>query len=624
MLALVTLVELRYHHWRITQTLPFELSMTSALVCSFYALELFTAYTKFKFRNVLAATRDRSSDAEANLRWYGSSQDAPLIDILIPTYNEGSAILRMTILAAAHQDYPRYRVWVLDDGRRSWLPELCSELNAHYLSRAERQGFKAGNLNHALECLRSQSEQPQYVAVLDADCVAYPAFLEQTLALMRDRRVAIVQTPQHFYNPDVFQYAFNAHAVWPEEWRAFSFEAESMDAKGAANCLGTAFLARVEALQAIGGFPTASLQEDKLLSRRLAKLGWRTVFLKTRLSVGRSVESLGDLLRQRWRWSAGGMQIFLEDWRAFGESPLLWIRLCWLRIVLGVLAVPAIRIAWLGVPTIYWFSGVSIVRASTEDVLSYCLPMLLAPHIALFWLSRGAVMPVASQAVSLLLAPQQIAAGLTALFGSRKLEFFVTPKGSERRGLRVYTTTLAWTAMMFVALVGGVLYRTVSPWADPSARAFLLWNGAATALFLTLLWVAMIPCIERPRCRKAERYSHRGRAVMRHGAVEQECVLHDLSVTGTRVSSPTEVPLGEHCRLALSESLDIRARIVRQSGPGEVGVEFLPTVAQETKLIRLILCSPAYVPQPQRWSWWRFCAVVARRSIGARAAPPVA
>jgi cellulose synthase (UDP-forming) len=246
--------------------------------------------------------------------------------------------------------------------------------------------------------------------------------------------------------------------------------------------------------------------------------------------------------------------------------------------------------------------------------------MLVAPNLVIFWLSRGAVMPLASHAVSLLLAPQSFGAGLSALLRLQKLDFFVTPKAVERRRLRLHVSTLAWTALVFVALTAGVIYRSVNPWPDPQARAFFFWNAAATGLFMMLLWIAMIPCIERPRYRKAERYAHRGRVILRHEGIERDCVLYDLSVTGARVASSSEVPLGDGYTVSLSASLEVPARVVRRRGALEVGVEFLASAEQEVRLIHLILCSPAYVPQPERWSWWRFCAVVARRSIGVRAA----
>ena len=55
------------------------------------------------------------------------------IDILIPTYNEDLSILKMTILGALNVSYP-HKTWVLDDGRRPAMRQLCQEIGVEYLT----------------------------------------------------------------------------------------------------------------------------------------------------------------------------------------------------------------------------------------------------------------------------------------------------------------------------------------------------------------------------------------------------------------------------------------------------------------------------------------------------------
>ena len=68
--------------------------------------------------------RGEADRAEAALR---ARKDVKGVDILIPTYNEPEEILRRTITAASQVDYPDYQVWVLDDGNRTWLRDLCEK-----------------------------------------------------------------------------------------------------------------------------------------------------------------------------------------------------------------------------------------------------------------------------------------------------------------------------------------------------------------------------------------------------------------------------------------------------------------------------------------------------------------
>lgn len=612
---LLALLVVRYHFWRITQTLPaFALSAAALSIYAFYALELSAAYLDLKSRSMLIESTDRARDVKRDLRWYGSSEDAPLIDILIPTYNENRRILRTTIIAASRQDYARFRVWVLDDGQRDWVAKLCEELGVHYLTREDRVHFKAGNLNHALQHLLTRGDAPpQHLAVLDADFVAYPTFLQHTLALMREPRVAIVQTPQCFYNADPFQYAFRAQAVWPDEWRANSVLLSSLDAKGFASCYGTSFLLRVDAIRELGRFPTDALLEDWLLSIELGRMGWRTIYLNECLSVGLSPEGLGELRRQRARWFLGQVQVGAQLYRSLGRALALGPRLRLFRSLLGGFVDPVLRLTWPALPVIYWFTGFAIVRASTTDVVSYCLP-LLALHGAMFWLTRGASMPITSQAEKLILAPLRIRCGIMGLSESRAPKFDVTPKGIERPRTIVHGATMSWLGLTAFALAGGMLYRLIFPWASASTNEFLAWNLAATCLLLPVLVIAMVPCVERPKHRRTERYPDGRRITIVHRDSLVPCQLIDLSIEGARAALPESMQVGDTVTLQLAGGLMVEGRIVRRGASGESGIEFFPTLEQEAKIIQMVLCSKLYVPQPERWSWWKLAGAVVRRA----------
>lgn len=112
-------------------------------------------------------------------------------------------ILKRTLVGCIHQEYPkdRFRVYVLDDGHRDEVRELAASLGCAYLRRPDRSlHAKAGNLNHALK--RSDGE---LVALFDVDHVPVTSFLKETVGFFEDPAVAFVQTPHHFYNPDIFQ-----------------------------------------------------------------------------------------------------------------------------------------------------------------------------------------------------------------------------------------------------------------------------------------------------------------------------------------------------------------------------------------------------------------------------------
>lgn len=103
------------------------------------------------------------------------------MDVLLPRYKEPWAVFGPVVEAALALDYPadRFTVYVCDDGSRvaSVATEVAALQEAHpnlrYVTRPDGRDAKGGNLNNAL--LGATSD---LVAVLDADHVAHPAFLQ--------------------------------------------------------------------------------------------------------------------------------------------------------------------------------------------------------------------------------------------------------------------------------------------------------------------------------------------------------------------------------------------------------------------------------------------------------------
>ena len=128
-------------------------------------------------------------------------------------------------------------------------------------------------------------------------------------------RMGVVQTPHHFYNPDVFQRAFGAPACRAERGgplqprdpgrRATAGAARS--SSGAARCSGARRIASV------GGFNLLSITEDIHTSQKLHAKGWRSAFVDEDLAAGLSAENVQSYLVQRRRWMLGCLQIFFRD-----------------------------------------------------------------------------------------------------------------------------------------------------------------------------------------------------------------------------------------------------------------------------------------------------------------------
>ncbi len=104
------------------------------------------------------------------------------VDIFIPTYNEDLSVLRMTILGALNVRYP-HETWILDDGRRPELQQLCTEMGVHYLTRPDNRHHKAGNVNAAIA-----QTNGEFIAIFDADQVPLPDFIDHTIGYFADEK----------------------------------------------------------------------------------------------------------------------------------------------------------------------------------------------------------------------------------------------------------------------------------------------------------------------------------------------------------------------------------------------------------------------------------------------------
>lgn len=135
------------------------------------------------------------------------------IDVFITTYNEPLSIIRKTAHACIALRMP-HTTYILDDGDRSEVAELAEELGCRYISRKENTNAKAGNLNNAL-----RQTSGEFIATFDADHVPQPQFLEDLTGYFVDEKLALVQTPQDFYNIDSYQHRFDLKnkKIWEEQ-----------------------------------------------------------------------------------------------------------------------------------------------------------------------------------------------------------------------------------------------------------------------------------------------------------------------------------------------------------------------------------------------------------------------
>jgi len=516
-----------YLAWRAVATVDLAVWWLSLPL---YVLELHAAiglglYT-FSLWDVRAGPRPRPL-REAGLR----------VAVLVPTWNEPPEVLAPTIAAAVALQ-PAHETWVLDDGDRPHVASLAGELGARYLRRADHGNAKAGNLNHALGVVDAD-----VVAVLDADHVARPAFLTSTLGYFDDERVALVQTPQDFYNLESFEHSRTARRDGFNEQSLF-YRAilPGKNRWQAAFWCGTNALLRVAALREVGGVATGTVTEDIHTTIRLHAAGWRTVYHNEVLARGLAAGGAGQYLLQRRRWGTGAMQVLRADNPLTMPGLTLAQRLAYAFTLLGWF--DAWRsLGYLLLPVAALLTGAIPIRAPIATFATAFVAAFALQQLALWLLGRGWQRPWLAVLFDLVRLPSNLAATL-ALFGPRTTRFQVTPKGrTGERPRRTPAPRILWAVAVASAVAGAWFVATL-------AGRTPLHYGVPAAAFAAAAWLALnlllvIAAIARIR---AIRYGTERRASVRFPVSLPArldgvpCTAGDLSVTGARVSAPSRLP----------------------------------------------------------------------------------
>jgi cellulose synthase (UDP-forming) len=284
----------------------------------------------------------------------------PTIDVLIATYNEDVELLRLTATAARDMELP-HRTFICDDGRRPAMAALARELGVGYLTRPDNLDFKAGNLNHALA--RTDGE---LVLVLDADHVPHPALLSRTVGHFADEQVALVQTPQVYYNVDSFQHDLAAgRPLWHEGVLFHHVIQPGADRLNAAFFVGTGGVVRRSALAAIGNFATGSITEDIHTSMRLHAAGYRSVYVDEALGFMLAADTPFAYARQRERWCQGSMQILRSECPLWKRGLSLWQRIFYFN-ALSVYLTAYLHLVCYLAPGLFLLFGWSPIDAGNE------------------------------------------------------------------------------------------------------------------------------------------------------------------------------------------------------------------------------------------------------------------
>lgn len=523
----------------------------------------------------------------------------PTVDVLVCTYNEPVRLLRMTVAAALNLDYPSelLRVHVCDDGSRPEVEALCRAYGVGYVTREGNEGAKAGNVNNALAQVDGE-----LFAVLDADMIPKREFLARTVGLFADERLAFVQTPQAYYNQDMYQY--NLRQSVPNEQDFFMREVQqARDARGAVLHVGTNAVFSREKVLSVGGYPTCSITEDMALGELLQAAGYDTAFVNEGLVYGLSATTFPELVRQRERWCRGNLQVLahynpltlpgltVSQRIAYLDGALYWFS-------------NLQKMVFLVCPLVFFLTGTMVLDVRLDELLCVYLPFVLGQQLAFASLTSGLRGLKWSHYYDVAMAPHLSLAIVRELLGVR-VGFRVTSKETTLdRRLFQARIVLPHIALLALTALGWALSALAVAGGAP-LEAFLLnyvWSAYNAFGLVNAIRVAN----QRPIYRRSERLVLGtplpvGVRATSWGADEPCALLVDVSGEGAAIELADGAPpvAGERVTVRV-RGVDVASEVVR-ARDSRVAVRFLDTGVEAMRAVMGVFQDNVRSPYERDW-----------------------
>ncbi|MGI4813205.1 MAG: UDP-forming cellulose synthase catalytic subunit [Janthinobacterium lividum] len=598
MIVLSSIATTRYMYWRFTETLSWETPLDTIcglllLLAEVYAaLVLLLGYFQTAWplgRKPVPLPRDVST-------W-------PTVDVFIPSYNEPLGVVKPTVFAAMALDYPRdkLRIHVLDDGRRPEFKEFCEKVGVNWVIRNHNRHAKAGNINEALK-----NTDGEYLAIFDCDHIPTRSFLQIAVGwFLKDQKLAMLQTPHHFFSPDPFEKNLGTFRKVPNEGELFyGLVQDGNDLWDATFFCGSCAVLRRAPTMEVGGIAVETVTEDAHTALKMHRLGYSTAYLSIPQAAGLATESLSGHIGQRIRWARGMAQIFRVDNPLLGRGLSLGQRMCYANAMMHFFyGLP--RIVFLTAPLFFLFLNAHVIQASALMIALYAAPHILHANVTNSRMQRDFRHSFWAEVYESVLAWYIMRPTLMALINPKLGKFNVTAKGGRIEEeyfdwniSRPYLVLLTLNLLGFVIGLVRIFFSTTG-----EVNTTVL-NLAWTVYNMLILGASVAAASEARQVRDSHRVSMVLRAMLRlptGRTVVCETLDYSEGGLGLKLPDAALAPLGEQVTVSLyrgEEEFVFPASVVFSHGV-RVGLQFAPlTTSQE---IDLVQCTFA---RADAWTGW--------------------
>lgn len=505
-MLLTVLTSVRHLLWRGVETMDFTNPIAVGISVMIYGAELLAFFAMIIGYFQVWGQTDHKPISLSRF----TPEQLPSVDVMVCTYGEPVSVLYRSLVGCNGMDYPKKKVYLLDDGNRPEMRELAEKLGVYYIGREQNTHAKAGNLNNAL-----QHSTGDLVLVFDADHVPCKNFLQETVGFFIDERLGFVQTPQHFFTDDPFQRnLLSSKEINNEQDLFFHVIQPGNDYWGSAFFAGSGAIFRRSALQSVDGFAVETITEDVHTGMRIHGEGWKSLYYNRDLAAGMAQESFADVIKQRLRWARGMTQIYCLENPLFAKGLNMAQRICYFTGIWYFFhGLP--RVVFMVAPLFFLLFGYKTINAGFAEVLIYYLPSFLATGLGYTLVSRGVRHSFWSEVYETAFSVYLSLTTFLTFLSPRRAKFRVTPKGGLTERLN-FNWRIVFPQVMIAALtivgIGMAITRAIyTPEYAGGIYTNLFWSLYNLVLLIGAIYVAQ----ERPQFRLAPRIFRRIRCELK-------------------------------------------------------------------------------------------------------------
>ena len=235
------------------------------------------------------------------------------VTIVVPAYNEEKNIGEAVTSLARSRHEGGVELVVVDDGSTDNTAEVIKSLKLPNVRLVQvPNGGKANALNTGVAFSRSE-----LIVMVDADTMVDSDSIHRLVQPFADETVGAVAGNVKVANRR------SLIGKWQhiEYVIGFSLDRRLYDTMGCISTIPGALGAfRRRALTQAGGLSEDTLAEDTDLTMAIQRAGWRVVYEESARAYTEAPGSLGQLWKQRYRWSYGTMQAMWKHRHALREK----------------------------------------------------------------------------------------------------------------------------------------------------------------------------------------------------------------------------------------------------------------------------------------------------------------